>query len=83
MAHKCHGKTYFLTAKLTFSRQNLLSHGKTYFLAANLTFSRQYLLSYGNVIFFTLKLHIFTISLSDGERVINMADAEDNVDDFL
>ena len=38
VAHICHGKTYFLTAKLTFSRQNLLFHGKTYFLTAKLTF---------------------------------------------
>ena len=36
MAQKCHGKTYFLTAKHTFSRQNLLSHGKTYFLTSKL-----------------------------------------------
>ena len=48
VAHKCHDKTYFLTAKLTFSRkensfsqQNLLSHRKTYFLMAKLSFSPQ------------------------------------------
>ena len=29
VAHICHGKTYFSTAKLTFPRQNLLFHGKT------------------------------------------------------
>ena len=26
-----HGKTYFLTVKLSFSRQNFLSHGKTFY----------------------------------------------------
>ena len=41
VAHICHGKTYFPTAKLTFPRQNLLSHGKTYFLMAKLTFPLQ------------------------------------------
>ena len=34
VAHKCHGKTYFLAAKLSFSRLNLLSRGKTFFLTA-------------------------------------------------
>ena len=56
VAHKCHGKTYFLTAKLTFSRQNILSHGKTYILTAKLTFSRQNLLSHGKTYFLTAKL---------------------------
>ena len=53
-----HGKTYFLTAKLTFprqnllfSRQNLLFHGKTYFSTAKLTFSRQNLLFHGKTYF--------------------------------
>ena len=36
VAHICHGKTYFSTAKLTFPRQNLLFHGKTYFFTAKL-----------------------------------------------
>ena len=31
-----HGKTYFLTAKLTFPQQNLCFHGKTYFFTAEL-----------------------------------------------
>ena len=47
VAHICHGKTYFSTAKVTFPRQNLLFHGKTYFLTAILSFSRQNLLFYG------------------------------------
>ena len=61
VAHKCHGKTYFLTAKHTFSRQNLLSHGKTYFLTAKLTFSRQNLLSHGKTYFLTSKLGYQTV----------------------
>ena len=56
MAHICHGKTYFLTAKLTFPRQNLLFHGKTYFLRAKLTFPRQNLLFHGKTYFLTAKL---------------------------
>ena len=56
VAHICHGKTYFSTAKLTFSRQNLLSHGKTYFLTAKLTFPRQNLLFHGKTYFLTTKL---------------------------
>ena len=56
MAHICHGKTYFSTAKLTFPRQNLLFHGKTYFLTAKLTFPRQNLLFYGKTYFLTAKL---------------------------
>ena len=44
VAHICHSKTYFSTAKHTFLRQNLLYHGKTYFLKAKLTFSHQNLL---------------------------------------
>ena len=51
-----HGKTYFLTAKLTFPRQNLLSHGKTYFSTAKLTFSRQNILFHGKTYFLTAKL---------------------------
>ena len=58
VAHICHGKTYFSTAKLTFSRQNLLFHGKTYFLTAKHTFPRQNLLSHGKTYFSTAK-HIF------------------------
>ena len=50
MAHICHGKTYFSTAKLTFSRQNLLFHGKTYFSTAKLTFF------HGKTYFLTAKL---------------------------
>ena len=56
VAHICHGKTYFSTAKLTFPRQNLLSHGKTYFFTAKLTFPRQNLLSHGKTYFSTAKL---------------------------
>jgi len=56
VAHICHGKTYFSTAKLTFPRQNLLFHGKTYFSTAKLTFSRQNLLFRGKTYFFTAKL---------------------------
>ena len=37
MAHICHDKTYFSTAKHTFPLQNLLFHGKTYFSTAKLT----------------------------------------------
>ena len=56
VAHICHGKTYFSTAKLTFSRQNLLFHGKTYFSTAKLTFSRQNLLFHGKTYFSTAKV---------------------------
>ena len=49
VAHICHGKTYFSTAKLAFPRQNLLFHGKTYF-------SRQNLLFHGKTYFSTAKL---------------------------
>ena len=56
VAHICHGKTYFSTAKLTFPRQNLLSHGKTYFSTAKLTFPRQNLLFHGKTYFSTAKL---------------------------
>ncbi len=38
VAHKCHGKTFFSAAKVSFSRQNFLSHGKTFFLTAKLPF---------------------------------------------
>ena len=31
MAHKCHGITYSLTAKIAFSRHNLLCHGSSYY----------------------------------------------------
>ena len=58
-----HGKTFFLTAKLSFSRQNFLSHGKTFFLTAKLSFftaklsfSRQNFLSHGKTFFLTAKL---------------------------
>ena len=51
-----HGKTLFLTAKLSFSRQNSLSHGKTFFLTAKLSFSRQNFLSHGKTFFLTAKL---------------------------
>ena len=56
VAHKCHGKTFFLTAKLSFSRQNTLSHGKTLFLTAKHSFSRQNTLSHGKTLFLTAKL---------------------------
>ena len=56
VAHICHGKTYFSTAKHTFPRQNLLFHGKTYFSTAKLTFSRQNLLLHGKTYFSTAKL---------------------------
>jgi len=56
VAHICHGKTYFSTAKLTFPRQNLLFHGKTYFSTAKLNFPRQNLLFHGKTYFFTAKL---------------------------
>ena len=36
MAHKYHGRTFFLTAKLSFSRQNFLSHCKTFFAVKRL-----------------------------------------------
>ena len=55
-ANTCHGKTYFSTAKLTFSRQNLLFHGKTYSFTAKLTFPRQNLLFHGKTFFSTAKL---------------------------
>ena len=48
-----------VTAKHTFSRQNLLFHGKTYFLTAKHTFSRQNILSHGKTYFFTAK-HTFS-----------------------
>ena len=70
VAHKYHGKTFFLTAKLSFSRQNSLSHGKTLFLTAKLSFlrqnslfsrqnslfSRQNFLFHDKTFFFTVKL---------------------------
>ena len=56
VAHTCHGKTYFSTAKLTFPRQNLLYHGKTYFSTAKLTLSRQNLLFHDKTYFSTAKL---------------------------
>ena len=56
VAHRCHGKTFFLTAKLSFSRQNFLSHGKTFFLTAKLSLSRQNFLSQGKTFFLTAKL---------------------------
>ena len=34
VAQKCHGRTYFLTAQLCFSWQNLLFHSKTDFFKA-------------------------------------------------
>ena len=50
-----------VTAKLSFSRQNVLSYGNNFILQSN-----------------------FTILQSDGERVINIADEEeDKVDDFI
>ena len=48
-----HGKTFFLTAKHSFSRQNTLSHGKTLFLTAKHSFSRQNTLSHGKTLFLT------------------------------
>ena len=51
VAHKYHGKAFFLTAKLSFSRQNSLSHGKTFFLTAKLSFSRQNSLFHGKTFF--------------------------------
>ena len=56
VAHICHGKTYFSTAKRTFPRQNLLFHGKTYFSTTKLTLSRQNLLSHGKTYYSTAKL---------------------------
>jgi len=56
VAHICHGKTYFSTAKLTFPRQNLLFHGKTYFFTAKVTFPRQNLFFHGKTYFSTAKL---------------------------
>ena len=73
VAHKCHGKTFFLTAKLSFSRQNTLSHGKTLFLTAKHSFSRQ-------LFHFTIKFHNFT---NGKGRVVNMAAEEDRMDDFI
>ena len=54
VAHNCHGKTYFSTAKLTFPRQNLLLHGKTYFSTAKLKIPRQ------NLFFFFFYLLFLT-----------------------
>ena len=51
-----HGKTYFSTAKLSFPRQNLLFQGKTYFSTAKLTFPQQNLRFNGKTYFFTAKL---------------------------
>ena len=48
------------TAKLTFSRQNILFHGKTYFSTAKLTFPRQNLLFHGKTYFSTAKLTFCT-----------------------
>ena len=88
-----HGKTFFLTAKLSFSRQNFLSHGKTFFLTAKHSFSRQNTLSHGKTFFLTAKLSFsrqlfhFTIKFHDFTngrgRVVNMAAEEDRMDDFI
>ena len=64
VAHKCQGKTFFLKAKLSFSRQNffpktklsfarqnLLSQDKTFFPKTKLTFSRQNFLPKDNTFF--------------------------------
>ena len=58
VAHKYHVKTFFLTAKLSFLRQNFLSHGKTFFLTAKLSFSQQNSLSHGKTFFLTSKLFL-------------------------
>ena len=46
-----HGKTYFFSAKLNFSRQNLIFHGKTYFFTAKRNFSRQNVIFHGKLTF--------------------------------
>ena len=51
MAHRYHGKTFFLTAKLSFPRENFLSHGKAFFFLAKLSFTRQNFLFHGKVSF--------------------------------
>ena len=70
VAHKYHDKTFFLTAKLSFSRQNShfsrqnsLSHGKTLFLTAKLSFSRQNSLSHGKTLFSHGKTFFLTAKL--------------------
>ena len=74
MAHICHGKTYFSTAKRTFSRQNLLSHGKTYYSTAKLTFPRQNVLFHGKTYFSTAKLTFSRQNLlSYGKTYYSMA----------
>ena len=61
VAHICHGKTYFSTAKLSFPRQNFISHGKTFsrqnISTAKLYFSRQNFLFHGKTYFPTAKLY--------------------------
>ena len=83
VAHICHGKTYFSTAKLTFPRQNLLFYGKTYFSTAKLTFSRQNLLSHGKTYFSipsfqSVSAYAFPRWRSGNFQQSNMADGEED-----
>ena len=78
VAHKYHGKTFFLTAKFSFPRQNFLSHGrtlfshgKTFFSTAKLSFSRQNSLFsrqnslfHGKTFFLMVELSFLTAKLS-------------------
>ena len=41
VAHNCHGKTQFITAKYNLSRQNTIHHGKIQFETTNSNYSRQ------------------------------------------
>ena len=72
VAHKYHGKTFFLTAKLSFSRQNFLfhgktlSHGKTFFYTAKLSFHGK-TLSHGKTFFYMAKLSFHGKTLSHGK----------------
>ena len=56
-----HGKTFFLTAKLSFSKQNTLSHGKTFFLTAELSFSRQNFLSQSKAVISATLVGLLTL----------------------
>ena len=69
MAHNCHGKIFFVTAKsfwprqnhfghgkiILLSRQNLFRHGKIIFVTAKSFWPRQNLFRHGKIIFVTAK----------------------------
>ena len=64
-----HGKTFFLTAKLSFSRQNFLSHGKTFFLTAKLFLSAElFLMAKRSFVEYNIRSEEKTCSESEGKE---------------